>query len=193
MKYKLVLSTLLITTSLLSGCAGSASSRVTCGAIQKCQIEIKAEGTWGLNVLKPITTMIASLTGFTYSDWVGLDISEYYLAYEETSSITNIENRLVTVNVYDGVELLSTKDFATKKVGANVYFKVPSEVKSWSEQFIDIGTEVTIDFKQESYVAAPGTTTVSLKQNNLTLDSIDVSHYICGGGNVPVHMCNDNW
>lgn len=103
-------------TIMITGCAGTYSRSLECNnSIKKCPAKVQVEGILG-SLLKPVTSMVANFTGFTYNDWTSCDPSEFYLEYSESSSITNLENRVINSNIFNGANLLGSKSFATKKL-----------------------------------------------------------------------------
>ncbi|MBB1307816.1 hypothetical protein [Pseudoalteromonas sp. SR43-5] len=190
------ISLLAASTIVITGCSGTSGTygtEVDCNtSTRECQAKVRVEGTFG-SLLRPVTSLVANLTGFSYSDWSSYDPSEFYLEYAETSSITNLKNRVINVNISNEGVLLGSKSFETKKIGDSVFFKYPERVKEWTEQFIDIATEASFTFGIDSYVAAPSTVSLTVKHNNVAIDTVNYDEYLCGGGNMPRQVCGDSW
>ena len=179
--------------TLTSACSstGTFEAEAKCNS-SGCEATGKVVGGWG-SLLKPVATMIATATGFSMNDWLGLDPSAFYIQINENTSITNLKNQQITVKVYSQNSLLQQKTFATKKVGNSIYFNAPSEVKTWSQSFVDVADEVKFTFDNNSYVAQPSSINFQFKEGNNLLAQDTVHIDICGGGLAPTVPCDNNW
>lgn len=151
----------------LSGCSttGSFSGEIECpvNSNSGCTIKGKAEIQWLMsaerNFILPIMEMIASATGFSYNDWVGLNVNDFSMEVTGTTATSSS----ATVKVYDqSGSLLGQSSFAVTKQ-LNVYkFTNPNSVKNWSTQFIDLAMEVEVELD----VHRSADMTLAIKEKN---------------------------
>lgn len=98
---------------------------------------------------KPISIaeMVASVTGFTYSDWQGLDVAEYEIHINPSFGATaTIDRNEATVKVFSSGQEISSRAFPVVKVGNIAKFFNPENIKNWSLQFVDIADNVEIEY-----------------------------------------------
>lgn len=162
-----------LSASLLTGCQGGGTYKMTVGcqnsngpsgSTNECRVEGTIEGAFlsgfERDYISPLFEMIAQATGFTYSEWEGLDVSDFSLTLSGTTSASSH----ALVKVYDAYNLVGEKSFSVTKSGNEYKFSNPNDVKNWSLQFVDIGEKVDVEFEVnevESFSAA-------LKEGNTT-------------------------
>lgn len=176
----IITASLLITSTLaLSGCAGRVYGEVNRqktnedGSVDR--VVVGAEGTWGdQTMLRTISEMIASLTGFSISDWNELDVSEYEIELDASfGTIATIEGNVATVSVFSSESIIGTQEFAVTQIGNKAKFSDPVAVKNWTYQFVDIADNVEVDIKTKSVnmTSQPADVQVKVRGGNLNIDA----------------------
>lgn len=155
---------------------------------QEEKIWIEAEVTWGAKLLRNAGSLVASLTGFTYDDWVGLDPSTYSLSIEDPNfTFTTLQNNAAKVTVFSGGVTIDSRVFSLQRTGSVATFASPSAVKSWSEQFIDIGDKVVVEVITVTTNLTDGNVSVTAKwkENTTVLSSLAYTAPACPASQYP--------
>lgn len=185
----------LLSIMTLSACSASGSwyirgkSEKTMGEPTKNTIEAGIEGRMG-RFLKPALDMLADLGVYTYSDWEGLNPSEFKISIDETNSVSSIIQNNVLISVYSDDLILGQKNFGITKSGSHYVLSNPEAVKNWSLQFVDIGDRVVVDFEVDTKTRSTSLVTVNVHDKHGVKTSVRYEEVFCGGGKSEVSICH---
>lgn len=130
------------------------------------------------NFMRSIAEMVASVTGFTYSEWQGLDVAEYEIHINPSFGATaTIDRNEATVKVFSSGQEISSRAFPVVKVGNIAKFSNPENIKNWSLQFVDIADNVEIEYDTtvKSRLATPVSVQQQVKEQSEILATVTYS------------------
>jgi hypothetical protein len=143
---------------------------------------VKGSVSSGGSLLRPVAELIASVSGYSYEDWQGVDFSEFEIELDGQFGVTStINGNAVEVMIISANSVLSKQTFPIIQIGETAKFSNPNAVKSWSLQYVDIAEEVKFEFTTTTVnvMATPSSMNIRMKDGNSVLASKTVNY----GGN----------
>lgn len=164
----------------LRGCAAGSKTRVT---LKKGDMEAIIEHEQGGSLidelLKPVSSLIASSGFIDESEWNSFDPENFYVKLENTNSTSQAKS--VRFKLYSFGSEIASKTFTTKTIGNNVYLSDPDGFKQWADGYVVDVDEVRFTLDLSTTYFQSGSLTAQYYENG-RLVAAATTHNVCSDG-----------
>ncbi|MEI8647083.1 hypothetical protein P4S73_02700 [Paraglaciecola sp. Hal342] len=136
-------------------------------------------------LLSPFQSLMASAAVITQQEWSDFDPAKYYLILDNTNSASLARN--ITITLYQDGSQLASNSFPSNRVGNEVHFNQPSQVKSWLANYKDTSDEMRVDVDLQTDYFGSGSVTTNYKYEGNSLAAATYNH-TCHDGENPIFV-----